>query len=113
MRFIIRLLISSIALILVAYFMPGISFDSFTTVFVAALILGLVNAIVRPILLILTLPINILTLGLFTLIVNALMLWIVNLMLKGFSITDFGQAIWGALIYWAVNWIINMLFEAD
>lgn len=113
MRFIIRWLISSISLILVAYFIPGISFDSFTTVLLAALILGVINAIIRPIILILTIPINIITLGLFTFIINALMLWLVNLMLSGFVITDFYQAIWGALIYWLINWAINLLFETE
>lgn len=110
-RFIIRLLISSVSLILVAYLIPGISFNSYSTVIVAALILGIMNAIVRPIILILTLPINILTLGIFTFIINALMLWLVHLLLPGFHITNFYTAIWGALIYWIINWGINLLFE--
>lgn len=112
MKFVIRLLISAIALILVAYFIPGVSIDSFATVLLAALILGLINAFVRPIILILTLPINVLTLGLFTLIVNALMLWIVSVLLPGFSIVNFYQAILGALIYWLINWMISILFNS-
>ena len=111
MRFIIRWLLSAIALILVAYLIPGITIDSFVTVLVAALILGIINATIRPIILILTLPINILTLGLFTFVVNAFMFWLVSMMLTGFNITNFYQAIWGALIYWTINWIINLLFE--
>lgn len=111
MKFIIRWLLSAISLILVSYFIPGITFDSFLSVLMAALILGIINATIRPIILILTIPVNILTLGFFTFIINALMLWLVSMMLSGFDITDFYQAIWGALIYWIINWIINLLFE--
>jgi len=109
-KFIIRLLISAVSLIIVAYLIPGITFDSYLTVLFAALILGIVNAIIRPVILILTLPINILTLGIFTFIVNAFMLWIVHLLISGFHITNFSTAIWGALIYWIINWIINIFF---
>lgn len=111
MKFIIRWLLSSISLILVAYFIPGITFDSFLSVLMAALILGIINAFIRPIIIILTIPINILTLGFFTFIINALMLWLVSIMLSGFNIINFYQAFWGALIYWILNLIINLLFE--
>lgn len=113
MKFIIKCLISSVALILMAYFIPGISFDSFVTVLVTALILGVINAVIRPIILLLTLPINVLTLGLFTFVINALMLWIVHLLVQGFHITNFSTAILAALIYWLINWMINLLFIDD
>lgn len=113
MKFIIKCLISSVTLIVVAYFIPGISFDSFLTVLITALILGIINAIIRPIILLFTIPINIITLGLFTFIINAFMLWLVHLLVSGFHITNFTTAIWAALIYWLINWIMNLLFIDD
>lgn len=113
MKIIIRWLVSAISLIIVAYFVPGISFSSFWIVLLTALVLGIINAVIRPIILILTLPINILTLGLFTFIINALMFWLVYLMVPGFSIANFSIAIWGALIYAIINWAINLIFIED
>ena len=113
MKFIIKCLCSAVALILVAYFIPGVSFDSFTTVLITALILGVINAVIRPLIMLLTIPINILTLGLFTFIINAFMLWIVHLLVSGFHILNFTTAIWAAIIYWLANWLINLLFKDD
>jgi putative membrane protein len=113
MRFIIRCLISAVTLVLVSYLIPGIGFDSFLTVVLAALVLGIINAVIRPLILFLTLPLNILTLGLFTFVVNGLMLWLVHMLLSGFEILNFSSAIWGAIVYWIVNWIINILFESE
>jgi putative membrane protein len=113
MKIVIRWLVSAISLIIVAYFIPGISFSSFWVVLFTALVLGIINAVIRPIILVLTLPINILTLGLFTFIVNALMFWLVYLIVPGFSIANFSVAIWGALIYAIINWAINLIFTED
>lgn len=106
-----RWLISAGALMLVAYYVPGIRVSSFYAALVAALILGLINALIRPVLLLLTLPINILTLGLFTLVINALMFWLASSVVKGFFVDGFWPAFWGALIICIVSWIVNSLFK--
>lgn len=111
MFIILRWLINALALILITYLVPGFEVKSFWTALVAALFLGIVNAVVRPILLLLTLPINILTLGLFTLVVNALMFWLVASFLKGFDIAGFWPAFWAALIYWLITWLTNVRIE--
>ena len=89
MRLLLRWLVSAVALMLVAYYVPGIGVASLNTALVAALLLGLINALIRPIILVLTLPVNILTLGLFTLIINALLFWAVATIVKGFSVAGF------------------------
>ena len=111
MRTLLRWLISATTLMLVAYYMPGISVHSFYTALVAALVIGLLNALVRPVLLFFTLPINILTLGLFTFIVNGLMFWFASSIVKGFYVTGFWPAFWGAMIMWLVGWLVNDLLK--
>jgi len=98
-------------LLLVANIVPGVDFTSFWAALIAALILGLVNAVIRPIMLLLTLPINILTFGIFTLIINGLMFWLVSTIVKGFNIMGFGAAFWGALVYWIIIMIINYFID--
>lgn len=105
----LRWLLNTLILILVARLTPGIEFTSFWSALIASLILGLLNALVRPLILLLTLPINILTLGLFTLIINALMFWMASSIVKGFEITNFTSAFIGALIYSVIVMIINYL----
>ena len=83
MRLIFRWIINALALLLVAYLVPGIAVDGIWSALLTALVLGLVNAIIRPILLVLTLPVNIVTLGLFTFVINALMIWLVSAIVKG------------------------------
>jgi putative membrane protein len=107
----IRWFINALALIVISYIIPGVEIKNFFTALMAALFLGIVNAIIRPILLLLTLPVNILTLGLFTLIINALMFWLVASFLKGFNIIGFWPAFWAALIYWLIAWIGNILLD--
>src|SRR3989339_266513 len=113
MRTLLRWLISATTLMLVAYYMPGISVRSFYAALIAALILGLLNALVRPVLLLLTLPVNILTLGLFTFVVNALMFWFVSSIVKGFYVAGFWPAFWGALVMWLVGWLVNDLLKRN
>ena len=109
MHLLLRWVIYTLAIMLLPYILPGITVKNFYAALIAALILGLVNAIIRPLVILLTLPVNILTLGLFTLIVNALMLWLVSTMVKGFDVANFTAAFLGALILWAVSWIVNAL----
>ena len=107
----LRWLCNTFILMFVAYIVPGVSFSGFWSALITSAIFGLINAIIRPLMIILTLPINIITLGLFTLIVNALMFWLASTIVKGFEVTGFAAAFWGALAYWIIIVVINYLFE--
>ncbi len=110
-----RWILNALALLFVAYVVPGFGVESFYTALIAAIILGLVNALVRPLLFILTLPVTILTLGLFSFVVNALMLWLVSTIVKGLTIDGFVPALLGAIVLWAIslltNWVIAQAKE--
>lgn len=109
MGFLIRLILNAVALIIVAYVVPGIEVTGPLGALIAAFILGIVNAIVRPILVILSLPLEILTLGLFTLVINAFLFWFVGALHVGLIVHGFWPAFWGALIMWIVSWILSSL----
>jgi putative membrane protein len=109
MYIIIRWIINALILLLLTRLLPGIQVTGFYAALVAALVLGLVNTVIRPVLIILTLPINILTLGLFTFIINGLMLWFVGTLVKGFAVESFGTAFVGALIMTITNWVVSAL----
>lgn len=111
MHLFLRWIANAAALLLVAYAVPGVKVDSFYSAMVVALALGVLNALVRPILIFLTLPITLLTLGVFTLVVNALLFWFVSTLVKGFHVSGFGAAFWGALVLWAISWITNALLR--
>ena len=111
-----RWVINALALLLVANIVPGFAVDSFYSALVAALVLGLVNALVRPLFFILTLPVTILTLGLFTFVINAFMIWLVSTIVKGFTVDGLAPAFLGALLLWAcslaTNWLIKQSKES-
>jgi putative membrane protein len=109
MRLILVWLINTVSLIAVAYLMPSISVANFTTALVAALILGLVNTVIRPILVILTLPATILTLGLFIFVINGLLFWFVGSILQGFVVASFWAGFFGAIIYSIISWALSAL----
>lgn len=103
MNIIINWLVSALAILVAAYILPGVQVSSFTTALVVAVVLGIINAFLKPILLILTLPINILTLGLFTFVINALIIILTSDLVPGFKV----QGFWWALIFSIVLSIIN------
>jgi putative membrane protein len=105
--FVLRLLISALGLWLASSIVPGVYVAGVGTLLVAALLLGVVNAVVRPILFILTLPITVLTLGLFLLVINAGMLGLVALLLPGFTVTGFFPALGGSIVVSAVSWFAS------
>jgi putative membrane protein len=109
----LRWLINTLALILVSKIVEGFHVDTFFHALIAALVLGLVNATIRWVLLVLTLPINVLTLGLFTFVINALMILFVANIVKGFSVDGFMPALWAALVLWAISWITNSLIGGN
>lgn len=109
MSLLLRLLLNALAVILVSYVVPGVQVDGFFTAFITAFVIGLINAVIRPVLLVLSLPINILTLGLFTLVINALMFWLASALVPGFRVAGFGSALMGAIVFWVIAWATNML----
>jgi putative membrane protein len=103
MKLITKLLLTALVLLIVAEFIPGISVDGFYPALMAAIVLGLLNLIVRPILFILTLPITVLTLGLFMFVINALLFWFAATFIDGFSVSTFWHALLGSLIVSAAS----------
>jgi putative membrane protein len=95
----LRWLLNAAALMLVAYLYPGVAVDSLGAAILAAIVLGLVNAVVRPILVVLTLPVTILTLGLFIFVINALLFWFVAKIVGGFHVDGFWAALIGSILY--------------
>lgn len=111
MRIIVSILLNALALITTAYIVPGVSVDSFQTAILAAIILGLLNTFIRPILLVLTLPLNVLTLGLFTFVVNAIVLWMVTLVVKGLQIESMMITLLAAVVLTVVSTALSMLLR--
>ena len=104
-----RWIVNAAALMLVAYLYPGVTVDSFVAALLAALALGLVNAVVRPILVLLTLPVTLLTLGLFIFVINALLFWFVAEVVHGFHVSGFGAALLGSILYSVLTLITSWL----
>jgi putative membrane protein len=105
--------INAVALLAVAYLMPSISVASFATALVAALILGLVNAVIRPVLVLLTLPATILTLGLFIFVINGLLFWFVGSFIQGFVVGGFWAGVLGAIVYSLISWALAAVLLPD
>lgn len=110
---ILRWIINALALLVIARYLPGFTIASTFTALVLVIILGLINAVIRPVILLLTLPVNILTLGLFTFVVNAFMLVIAASVVKGFAIDSFSVALVAAIILWLISMITNSLLARD
>ena len=111
MKIIVRWLLLAAALLLVAHLYPGVSVASFGSALVAAFVLGLFNTLVRPLLVLLTLPVTLLTLGLFLFVINALMFWAAASVLDGFDVAGFGAALIGSVIYSVCCVVIDVAME--
>ena len=111
MKLILRWLLLAAALLLVAYLYPGVTITSFGAALIAAFVLGLLNTIVRPLLVLLTLPVTLLTLGLFLFVINALMFWAAASLLAGFNVNGFTAALIGSLIYSLCGMVIDVAVE--
>jgi putative membrane protein len=109
MAFLARLLLNGIAILVAAWLIPGLELTGTVPALLAGAILGLVNALVRPVLIILTLPFTLVTLGLFIFVVNALCLGMTAWLVPGFSVSGFWTAFFGALVVSIVSWILNGL----
>ncbi|MCU6498000.1 phage holin family protein [Rugamonas sp. A1-17] len=109
MRLVLTWLINAIALLAVPYLMHSVDVTSIGAALVAALVLGLVNTLIRPVLLLLTLPVTVVSLGLFIFIINGFMFWLVAQWVKGFHVDSFASAIGGALLYSVISWALSTL----
>ncbi|MDO8179821.1 MAG: phage holin family protein [Undibacterium sp.] len=109
MRLLATWLINALALLALPYLMHSVSIDSFGTALIVAVVLGFVNTIIRPILLILTLPVTVLTMGLFIFVINGLMFWGVANLVDGFHVAGFWAAVGGALLYSVISWTLSTL----
>jgi len=107
MRLVLKWILSAVALLAVAYVYSGVQVNSFVSALIAAAVIGLLNAVLRPVLVILTLPVSIVTLGLFLFVINALMFWSASGLLNGFHVNGFWAALLGSLIYSALGLIID------
>jgi putative membrane protein len=110
--FLVRVVINTLAIVLAGSLLPGIQVDGLLPALGAGFLLGLVNAVVRPVLLVLTLPITLLTLGLFILVLNGLCFWLVASLVTGVHVAGFWSALLGALVVSAVSWIVSV-FVSD
>lgn len=100
-------ILNALALIAVANFVPGIHVDGFVSALIAALFLGLVNTLIRPLLLLLTLPVTLITLGLFIFVINGLLFWFVGSVLRGFVVDGFWYGVLGAALYSIFSWALS------
>lgn len=112
-HFVIRWGVTTVAVMVASALMHGISYDSVGSLIAAALLLGILNAFIRPFLLILSAPLILLTLGFFILIINALLLYFVPKIIIGFHVYSFGSAFWGAIIISIVSWILSAFFRGS
>lgn len=107
MNIIIRWVLLTLSVMVVVFILPGVQLDGFLTAFVVAVVLGLINAVLRPIVLILTLPVNILTLGLLTLVIDAFLVMLAAWIVPGFELASFWWALLFALVLGLVNWMLK------
>ena len=107
MKLLLKWLLSAAALLFVAYVYGGVQVQSFSSALIAALVIGLFNAVLRPVLVILTLPVTVVTVGLFLFVINALMFWAAAGVLDGFHVNGFMAALLGSLIYSALRLVIE------
>ncbi|MFT3802048.1 MAG: phage holin family protein [Burkholderiaceae bacterium] len=109
MRILLGWAINALCLLALPYLLSAVQIGSFGTALIVALVLGLLNVFIRPVLVVLTLPINLLTLGLFTLVINGLLFWVTSRLVDGFTVASFGWAIVGALLYSLISWAVSSL----
>jgi putative membrane protein len=112
MKTILTWLLAASALLLVAYLYPGVQVQNFTSALIAAFVIGLFNMVLRPVLVLLTLPVTVITLGLFLFVINALLFWAAASVLDGFHVNGFGAALLGSLIYSAIMLVVDAALKS-
>lgn len=113
MKLLLKWLIMAVSIVIAAYFIPGVRVGSFLSAVWVALFLGVVNVLVRPVLILITLPINILTLGLFTFVINAALILLASSVIKGFEVSGFWWAVLYSIVLSIVNYLINLIIQPD
>lgn len=115
MEFFIRWLVTAVAVSVAAWIVPGINYSSLSALAIAALLLGIINAMVRPVLLILCLPLILVSMGFFILVLNALLLWFVSGVMPGssFHVDGFWAAFWGGIVVGLVSWLLSSFFRGS
>ena len=113
MKFIVVWILNALALLAVAYLLPSIHVAGFGAAMIAAAVIGLVNMLIRPVLVVLTLPVTVLTLGLFILVINGLLFFAVGHLLEGFQVQSLWAGIVGALLYSLISWALTALLLGD
>ncbi len=113
MRHLVIWFINAIALFMLPYLMSSIQVDSFAVALIAALVLGLVNTFIRPLLVLFTLPATLLSLGLFIFIINGALFWFVGNFVTGFHVRGFGSAVGGAMLYSIISWTLTIMVHND
>jgi putative membrane protein len=114
MTFIARLLINMAAILLMAYLLPKVIWvDGLFSAFMAALLLGIVNTLIRPLLILITLPITLLTLGFFLLVINGLLLWLVAALVRGFHVNGFWGAVFGSILISIISWVLSRVLHSE
>jgi putative membrane protein len=113
MRFLLRTILNGIAIVVAAWFIPGVHLSGIVPALIAGVLLGFVNALIRPILLLLTLPFTLLTLGLFIFVVNAICFALTAGLVPGFDISGFFSAFFGAIVVSLVSWVLNAILADE
>lgn len=111
MKIILNLIVKTLAVLISAYLIPGVVLQGYLAAVVVAVVLGILNTLVKPILVILTLPINIVTLGLFTLVINALLVILASYFIDGFAVASFLTALWFGIVLSLINWFLGTLVK--
>jgi putative membrane protein len=111
-QLIVKWIINSTALLVVVHVVSGVTLDNWMTVFAAAVVLGLLNAFLRPVLILLTLPVTVLTLGLFTLVINAFLFYLAAHLVHGFHVAGFAQAFIAALVFSIVSFLLSLFIKS-
>jgi putative membrane protein len=109
MRLLLVWVVNAVALFAVSWLMKSVAIADLTTALMAALVLGLVNTLIRPVLVVLTLPVTVLTLGLFIFVINGLLFWAVSNLFSGFYVAGFWSAVGGAFLYSVISWALSAL----
>lgn len=109
MKWLLVWIINALSLLALPYVFTSIRVDSFTTAMIVALVLGLVNAVIRPLLIVLTFPVTIVTLGLFIFVINGLLFWFVASFIEGFAVAGFWPAVLGAIVYSVISWLCSAI----
>jgi putative membrane protein len=109
MRLLITWLINALALLALPYLFTSIHVDTFVTALIAAVVLGLINTLIRPVLVLLTLPVTLLTLGLFIFVIKGLLFWLVGSFVSGFRVDGFWEGVLGAIVYSIISWALSSL----